>query len=424
MKQRSLSPTWLLFILTGLNLFNYLDRYVVGAVLAPIQLDFGLSDEQAGRLNTAFMFGYFLTSPFFGYLGDRMSRKWLIAAGIFVWSVGTVLTGVATGFVALLGFRVLTGFGEASYASISPSLISDAYGSDKRNNALTIFYVAMPVGAALGMLVGSQIGATWGWRYAFIAAGLPGLALAVSFLPFAEPRRGAADTLSTEPIPKPVWADVFKLLRLTDYNLVVFGYAAYTYATAAFNFWGATYMIHVYGMSLKSAGRYFSGVIAAAGLVSAFAGGFAATAWRKRNPAAYSLTLGLSTLASVPLAVAAFLAPSKTQFMIALAAAIMLLFLGTGPVNTLIVETVPINLRASAMAMSIFIIHLFGDFWSPQIMGWLSVRFGSLRRAAMLLPALLLVAAILWCTLALKTLRNRKVISAAASSRATIPAID
>src|SRR5204863_1292199 len=112
-----------------------------------------ISDGQVGRIVTTFMLGYFVTSPFFGYLGDRSSRKWLIAGGIFVWSLGTVLTGFAATFAMLLAFRVLVGVGEASYATISPSLISDSYPPQKRNNALTIFYAAIPVGAALGNIL-------------------------------------------------------------------------------------------------------------------------------------------------------------------------------------------------------------------------------------------------------------------------------
>src|SRR6266702_3503888 len=137
-----LSPFWLLFILTGLNLLNYLDRFVLNAVRTPLAHDFGVNYGDSGRTVTAFMIGYFVTSPFFGYLGDRLSRKWLIAFGIFVCSLGTVLTGFATGFAMLLCFRVLVGLGEASYATISPSLLSDVFGTLKRNNALTIFYVA------------------------------------------------------------------------------------------------------------------------------------------------------------------------------------------------------------------------------------------------------------------------------------------
>src|SRR3954462_6965593 len=129
---RKLSPGALLFILTGLNLFNYMDRYVMGAVLHPIQQTFGVGDGEAGRMNTAFMIGYFLTAPFFGWLGDRASRKWLIALGILVWSLGTLLSGFANSYWQLLCFRAMVGVGEASYATISPSLISDAYGSERR----------------------------------------------------------------------------------------------------------------------------------------------------------------------------------------------------------------------------------------------------------------------------------------------------
>src|SRR5437899_7318719 len=125
--RKQLSPAWVLAILTGLNLFNYLDRFVLSAVLTPLQKDLGINDGQAGRLVTAFMIGYFVTSPVFGWLGDRCARKWLIAGGIFIWSLGTILTGFAATFVVLIGFRALVGVGEASYATLSPSLIADCY---------------------------------------------------------------------------------------------------------------------------------------------------------------------------------------------------------------------------------------------------------------------------------------------------------
>src|SRR5436309_5024307 len=204
---KPLSRFWLLFILTGLNLFNYLDRYILPAVLAPLKTDLHISGGQAGRINTVFMLGYFLTAPFFGYLGDRVSRKWLIALGIFVWSAGTVLTGFASGIGLLLFYRILVGVGEASYATISPGLISDAYDPSRRNNALTVFYVALPVGGALGYGLGGLIEHHFGWRSAFFCAGLPGLILALVLLPFREPERGQADGQTVE---KPHLRDVLR----------------------------------------------------------------------------------------------------------------------------------------------------------------------------------------------------------------------
>ncbi len=406
--RKQLSPAWILFILTGLNLFNYLDRFVLSAVLTPLQKDLGINDGQAGRLVTAFMIGYFVTSPIFGWLGDRWPRKWLIAAGIFVWSLGTILTGFAATFAMMIAFRVLVGLGEASYATISPSLISDTYAPAKRNNALTIFYVAIPVGAALGAIIGGFIAGRWGWRHAFIWAGAPGLLLALVMLPFAEPKRGQAEGKTAEAAKKPSLRDIGNLFRIPEYMLVVLGYTAYTFALGAFALWGPTFLHRAHGVALDKSAEFFGAVLVVAGLLGTMIGGFAATAWQKRNPAGYAWTLGLSVLAAVPVAFGAFLAASTFWSMTFLAAAMFLLFLPTGPVNTLILETAPVNLRAIAMAVSIFMIHLFGDMWSPEIVGRLADSFGgNLQKAGLILPVALIVASVLWLALAVKMKRGK-----------------
>ena len=402
--RRQLSPAWVLCILTGLNLFNYLDRFVLSAVLTPLQKDLGINDGQAGRLVTAFMIGYFITSPIFGWLGDRGSRKWLIAAGILVWSVSTILTGFVATFAILIAFRVFVGVGEASYATISPSLISDSYGPAKRNNALTIFYVGIPVGAALGTILGGLIATKWGWRHAFIWAGAPGLFLALVLLPFAELKRGQADTKTAGAAKRPSIRDIANLFCITEYVLVVLGYTAYTFALGAFGHWGPTFLHRVHGVAVDKASEFFGAVLVVAGLVGTLIGGFAATAWQKRNHAGYAWTLGLSALGAVPLAFGTFLVHSTFWSMAFLAGAMFCLFLSTGPVNTLILETAPVNLRASAMAVSIFTIHLFGDMWSPEIVGRLADSFGgNLQKAVLILPVALLVASALWLVLAVKT---------------------
>ena len=402
-----LSPTWVLCILTGINLFNYLDRFVLSAVLTPLQKDLGINDGQAGRLVTAFMIGYFVTSPVFGWLGDRGSRKWLIAAGILVWSVSTILTGLAATFAMLIAFRVFVGLGEASYATISPSLISDSYGPAKRNNALTVFCAAIPVGAALGTIIGGLIAMKWGWRHAFIWAGVPGLFLALALLPFAEVTRGQAEGPTAVAAKKPSLRDIVNLVRLPDYVLVVLGYTAYTFALGAFGHWGPTFLQRAHGVTVARAAEFFGAVLVVAGLLGTLIGGFAATAWQKRTRAGYAWTLGLSVLVAVPLAFGAFLTSSTLWSMVFLAGAMFCLFLSTGPVNTLILETAPVNLRASAMAISIFTIHLGGDMWSPEIVGRLADSLGgNLQKAVLILPVALLVASALWLVLAVKTKRN------------------
>ncbi len=406
MNPKRLNPAWTLAILTGLNLFNYLDRFVLSAVLPKLQAELRIGDEPAGKIVTMFMIGYFVTSPFFGYLGDRFPRKWLIAAGIFIWSLGTVLTGFARTFEELLAYRVLVGVGEASYATISPSLISDNFGPERRNNALTIFYVAIPVGAALGNIIGGQIAAHYTWRDAFIWAGAPGLLLALVLLPFQEPTRGQAEGRAEECNAKPKLRDFLNLFRLEKYLLVVLGYTAYTFAIGAFGTWGPSFLVRIHHVAVDNAGTFFGLVLVVSGLLGTLIGGFAATAWQKRNKAGYAWTLGLSVLVAVPTVVAAFLSHQTVISMACLALSMFLLFLCTGPVNTLIIETVPLNLRSSAMALSIFMIHLFGDMWSSQIVGHFSDVW-NLRKAVLILPVALLISALLWIVLAIRTARER-----------------
>lgn len=397
---RPISPRALLALLAGLNLFNYLDRFVLSAVLPSLQKELGLNDGDAGRIVTGFMLGYFVTSPIFGYCGDRYSRKYWIAAGVAVWSAGTVLTGYAGGLGALLAYRVIVGVGEASYATISPSLISDAFPAERRNNALTFFYLAIPIGAALGNILGGWIGAHWGWRHAFIWAGAPGLLLALTLIPFAEPKRGGADGAVEKTHKPPAVRDVFRLFAIPEYTLLVLGYTAYTFAMGAFALWGPSFLERIHGVAQANAATFFGAVLVVAGLVGTLLGGLLATKWQRKNPAGYASMLGFSVLAAVPASIGAFAVEETWLAMSFLALAMLLLFLSTGPVNTLILELVPAELRASAMALSIFAIHLGGDMWSPEIVGRLSDAWHSLQQAVLVLPVALFVSAVFWLLLA------------------------
>ena len=420
-----------LAFLTGLNLFNYLDRYVLTAVLPQIQKDLDLNNTLTGLLPSAFMIGYFLTAPFFGYFGDRTQRRWLIAFGIFFWSVGTILSGFCHTYPTLVACRLLVGLGEASYATLAPSWLSDLFPPSRRNNALSIFYTALPVGTALGFVAGGFALKHSTWRDGFLYAGAPGLLLAVLLLTLREPARGEADALEpgaprTDPhAAKPTARDVFSLLRIPDYMLLTLGYTAYTFALGAFPAWTAKYLNGSHGIDIPRADHFFGLTVIVTGLVSTMTGGLLATAWRKKYGGAYSLLLALSAAGAAPLAFGAFLAGSTGGAMSCLAAAILLLFLGTGPLATLTLETVPVALRGSAMAMSIFLIHLLGDLWSPVIVGRLADLGGSrddpaaLRYALLILPAMLVVCAGLWAWLAW---RQRKVPAVVASEPSGLPA--
>ena len=415
MKTNTGRPYLGLALLTGLNLFNYLDRYVLASVVPPIKADLQLSDGEIGWLTSAFMIGYFATSPAFGYLGDRWPRKGLIVFGVTFWSLGTILSGFANDYWTLLACRILVGLGEASYAVLAPTWIADLFTAERRNNALTIFYTATPLGSALGYLLGSVALSHGGWRYGFFWAGAPGLLLALALLMLSEPARskpGEGD-LASGGFSKSGLSGFRELFRIEDYVLVLIGLTAYTFGLGAFAAWGPTFLNRVHGLELTFADQFFGGMLVVAGLLGTLIGGFAGSVWHKKSRAGYAYLLTLSALLTVLTATAAFWSASTPVSMASLGAAMFFAFLPTGPINTLLIESVPVSLRARAMATSIFVIHLFGDFWSPVIVGNLA-DWGyradnpgvGLQNALLILPAVFSLSVLSWGWLAFRQRRR------------------
>jgi MFS transporter, Spinster family, sphingosine-1-phosphate transporter len=409
-ERKPLWPVASLIVLTGLNLLDYIDRWVLAAVFTPLKAELKLTDEQLGTLQSAFTWGYFLTAPIFGYLGDRVPRRWLIAAGVAVWSVGTLMSGHASALTSLMVFRVLVGFGEASFGTISPGWIADLFGRGRRNNAISVFYLAIPVGSALGYVIGGTIAAHYGWRAAFMWVGYPGLALAALLFLLREPPRGIADNGTEAAMPAAAgWRAYVQLLRTPRYVLVVAGYAAETFALGGFASWAPTFLYRVHHLSNEAANHFFGAAVAGTGLTATLIGGLLATRWQRRTGTGYEWVLVISAVAAAPAGFAAFLIPSLGWAKVALIGAMFLLFFATGPVNTLILETVPATMRATAMAGSIFAIHMFGDVWSPRLIGYLSDRWHDLQRAVLwVLPVSLVVSAVFWCWLLLRSRAERR----------------
>ena len=185
-----------LALLLGINLFNYIDRFVLSAVVPMLKLDaslFSPSDpllhSKIGMLSTAFMFAYMLTSPVFAWLGDR-GRRWpLIGLGVILWSLASGGTGLAIGFGMLLATRCLVGIGEAAYGPVAPSMLCDLYPQSRRGQIMSFFYMAIPVGSALGVVLGGQVARHLGWRWAFYVVVLPGLLLGGLCFLMREPPR-------------------------------------------------------------------------------------------------------------------------------------------------------------------------------------------------------------------------------------------
>ena len=387
-----------LAILSGLNLLNYLDRYVMSGVLTPLQHDLGLGDGDAGWAASAFMLGYFLTAPLFGYLGDRYPRKYLMLAGVLVWSLTTAASGLAHNFAQLFSIRIFVGVGEAAFVTMGPSWIADLFSPAKRNTALTLFYVAIPFGSAIGFTLGGWFAGQGDWRHAFFYAGLPGVVLALMLLFLREPPRGESDG-DTSALPRTTVADFFSLFRNRRYQLLVWGYTAQTFSIGAFGLWGPAFLHRIHGLPIEEASTLFGAMLAGAGLLATLVGGLTATRLHRHTPAGYVWVMAFSIVTALPVCCFALTVGNATLSLVGLGASMFLLFLPTGPVTSEIIEIVPIHLRATAVALCIFLTHLFGDWGSPTIVGYVSDWSGSLQKGVLILPFMLMIGAVFWCLL-------------------------
>jgi len=380
-------------LLTGLNLFNYLDRYVVTAVSPRIQETFRLSNLRTGLVLSAFMIGYFLTSPIFGTLGDRHRRRGLIFLGVAAWSIATAASGFATSFWQLLAARVLVGVGEASYATLAPTIIGDLTTPQTRNRWLALFYGAIPVGSAAGYAAGGLLEKAFGdWRQVFYVAAGPGLALGIAMLFVAEPPRAAS-----RPPPTGL-ASVRELFANPIWRAAVLGDVAFTFATGGFAAWAPNYLLSTLSMPLERADRWIGRILAIAGLVGTAFGGWLADKMTRGDPSRDALRFcAIFTLPAVPFVLVCLLASKPVGFFLAFCATGMLLFVSTAPLGSALLGSVPLELRAQGMALSIFATHLLGDLVSPPLIGLAADLAGDLRSALLvLIPGAIATSGMLW----------------------------
>lgn len=386
-------------MLTAINLLNYLDRYLVSAIVPDLKSALHLSDTELGGLMSAFMLVYMITAPAFGSWGDRGSRTRPIALGVFLWSLATALSGLAQSYAQLLAGRALVGIGEAAYVAIAPALLADCFGSEGRGRVYAVLNMAIPVGAALGYIVGGLVSAHWGWRAAFFVAGVPGMLLAAAVLWLPDPPRGAADGPGRRPEPAAVAVSplgiYLGLLRRWPYVVVVLGYAAYTFGLGGLAFWMPTFLERVRHVPTAAATTGFGAIVLVTGFVGTFAGGWLGDRLLRFSRQAYLWLSGVLTLLAVPCALLALLAPSPAIYYPGIVAAQLLLFMSTGPINAAIVNIAGPLERASAIALSMFAIHLLGDVPSPALIGHLSHQ-SSLGEATLIVPVAFAAAGLIW----------------------------
>lgn len=400
-----------LILLLTINLFNYIDRYVLSAALPAIEHDLLAPDDanaqtKLGALATAFMLSYMILAPLFGWLGDRSSRWWIIGFAVIFWSLASGASGLATTFWMLLATRCFVGVGEAAYGPVAPTVISDFYPERIRGRVLSWFYLALPIGIALGYAWGGfMVSHALGWRWAFYLVVPPGILLGLLCLFMPEPARGQADLRDAASRSRPANLKDYRLLvKIKSYVIDTLGMTAMTFAFGGIGFWMPHY-VQVYRQAgdAKTINLIFGGILVVSGLVGTLLGGIVADRLRPRFPGSYFLVSGLAMLAAFPFSLAVLYTPFGPfpWAWIFLFLACFCLFFNTGPSNTILANVTPPAIRATAFAANIFIIHAFGDAASPFIIGRISDTTGvpgkpNMNAGFLAVSFMILLGGILW----------------------------
>ncbi len=458
-----------LALLVLINLFNYIDRQVLASVESSMEETFFPDDKyprdpktnlredktvqtKMGSLNTAFMVSYMLIAPLFGFLADRLPRWLLVGVGVIVWSLATGATGLASTFVVLFLTRCLVGVGEAAYGPVAPTVISDLYPVRKRGSVMAMFYAAIPVGSALGYVLGGQVSAWTGdWRWAFFVVVPPGLLLGVWCFLMRDPPRGSGDPGAID--RKATWADYMVTIKTPSYLLTTLGMTAMTFAMGGIGFWMPRYGVErqaadvlddedrariiarfaprdataedqaaILGKRavdfLRSGGEYedpekrqqlrkslddlrnsvnftFGIIVVVSGLGATILGGIAGDRLKARVSGAYFVVSAVAMGLAFPLILCALWFPFPTAWFFIFAACFCLFF-NTGPTNTILANVTHPTIRASAFALNILVIHALGDAISPPIIGFINDTTGDMTFGFLTVSFMCLLASMLW----------------------------
>jgi MFS family permease len=409
-----------LTLLLAINLFNYIDRQVLAAVESRIETTFFPESEYprdpvtheptdptvtfwVGSLYTAFMFSYMLLAPLFGWLGDRMRRWVLVGIGVVLWSLASGGTGLASTFMILFLTRCLVGVGEAAYGPVAPTVIADLYPVEQRGSKLALFYAAIPVGGALGYVLGGQVMAWAGgdWRWAFYVVVPPGLALGLWCFFMPEPRRGQADAPATTapaadaPAHTARWHDYATVLKTPSYLLNTAGMTAMTFAMGGIAFYIPRYVSQDrQAGDLETVNLYFGAIVVVAGLGATLLGGWAGDRLKPRFTGAYFVVSAVAMLLGFPMVLLFLWVPFPYAWIFVFMACFCLFF-NTGPTNTILANVTHPSVRASAFALNILVIHALGDAVSPPIIG-LVKGYTNMTVGFVTVSVMFVVAALFW----------------------------
>jgi MFS family permease len=393
---RRSNASLLLALLLIAYIFNYLDRQILGILAGKIISELKLSDTQFGLLSgPPFAIFYSLLGIPFAYLADRTSRSRVIAAAVALWSAFTGLCGFATSFWHLFVFRMGVGVGEAGGVAPSYALISDYFSPDRRARALAIFSLGVPIGLALGTVMGAYIAAAISWRAAFYTMGVAGIVLAPIMLLFVRDVRKPSASVTAAPVGQvfPIVASkpVFWLLAFAASFSSLAGYGLAVWTPSVFE--------RSFGMGLVGRGEFISSLLLIGGCTGVFAGGWLADRLGANDRGWYAKLPAIAWLITAPTFAAGLMAPNLVAAWVLLLIPNALNILWLGPVITAVQHLVPARMRATASACFLLINNLIGLGVGPFLIGRLSDAlkhsYGSeaLRYAAVAVTAFYLLAA-------------------------------
>ncbi|XP_054274591.1 protein spinster-like isoform X9 [Macrosteles quadrilineatus] len=369
-------------VLCFVNMINYMDRYIIAGILTDIEKYFNLSDDKSGLLQTAFVISYMVFAPLFGYLGDRYSRRAIMAAGVFLWSLTTLIGSFMVEYHWFLLFRTLVGVGEASYSTIAPTIISDLFVQDQRSKMLALFYFAIPVGSGLGYIVGSETGRMTGvWQNGLRVTPVLGMVAVVLILfVMTNPERGESEGKTH--LHATSWSrDIKLLLRNPSFMLSTAGFTCVSFVAGALAWWGPHFIYlglrlqpGYEDVSLSDVSLKFGIITMISGLIGVPAGSFLAQNLRVRYPRADPYICACGLICSAPLLFAASLYASSNVYICYTLIFVGELFLNLNwsIVADILLYVVTPTRRSTAEAFQILISHMFGDAGSPYLVGVLS----------------------------------------------------
>lgn len=394
------SPWATLALFTLLSLVCYIDRFILGALLTPLKLDLGLSDEQLGRLNVVFISAYIFIVPIAGYLGDRYRRKWYVFGALILWSFATVGSGWARSYGSLLAWRALVGFGEGIFSSLALSWIADTFSPNRRAIAFAVMSSSSQVAAWAAYHYGGRVAEESGWGQAFFLAGLPGLVLAIAVPLLREPKPGASDVERELGRAKPGWDEVRAFIGERRYVLYVSGYTVRMLAVGGLFFWGAVFLHREYGVANAEATSFIGSAYFLTGVPGIFFGGSLAGRLARRFPGVYATWLGAGeVLSGVAVLLVLTLRPGLGAAQALILAQMFFAGSSWGVINPLLFEFAPARLRSVAASLALAVSSVGSTFLSSQAIGLVSDHVG-IRRALGLVPLGYFGAAALWFLLA------------------------